>query len=616
MGTPSGWGRNCVSRSTTWGANTVGATRSRIRALPSQLVSQIAAGEIIERPASVLKELLENSLDADAETITVEIDQGGIKRIQVTDDGCGIIKQDLALALSRHATSKLFKLGDLQSIRSLGFRGEALPSIAAVSRLRLRTRVDEDQVGWEVTGDGAGNVIGPQPAAHPVGTTVEVRDLFYNTPARRKFLRSQRTETHHIEETLKRVALSRFDVRITYRRDDRPAETYSAAPDEQGQDQRLRAICGVAMAEQSLHFEHLAGDLRLWGWLGLPTFSRSQRDLQYFFVNGRMVRDKTVAHAVRQAYQDVLYHGRHPAFVLYLELDPARVDVNVHPAKHEVRFRDTRLVHDFIYQTLHRIVADDTTPRHAVSTVAPVPQALPHAGERVGTEQLLMAMRLAEPAGDYRAPPGAVGNVRAPITVNGSDQTLPLGSALAQLHGVYILAQNEKGLVLVDMHAAHERITYERLKDQWIKDGILGQPLLVPVTLQVTTQEMATWSRYGDQFDGLGFDIGQLSDDTLVVRKAPALLADVDVSELVRDVLADLAEQGRSLRIADRVNEILSAMACHGSVRANRRLGIEEMNALLRDMEATERSNQCNHGRPTWVQLSLAELDKWFMRGR
>ncbi len=600
----------------TSGDNTLSESRSRIRELPSQLVSQIAAGEIIERPASVLKELLENSLDAGAKTVAVDIDRGGIKRIQVSDNGCGIIKQDLALALSRHATSKLYELDDLRSIRSLGFRGEALPSIASVSRLRLRTRVDDDQVGWEVTSDGAGNIIGPQPAAHPIGTTVEVRDLFYNTPARRKFLRTERTEAHHIEETLKRLALSRFDVRITYRRDERAAETFPAARDEQEQDQRLRAICGAAMAEQSLHFEHQGSDLRLWGWLGLPTFSRSQRDLQFFFVNGRMVRDKTVAHAVRQAYQDVLYHGRHPAFVLYLELDPERVDVNVHPAKHEVRFRDTRSVHDFIYHTLHQIVGDDTTPRHTVSTVAQAPRELPHTGERIGTEQLMMAMRLAEPATGYRAPPGSVGHAPAAYAVHEPDSALPLGSALAQLHGVYILAQNQKGLVLVDMHAAHERITYERLKDQWVKDGVLGQSLLVPVTLQVTTQEMATWSRFGDQFAGLGFDIGQLSEDTLVVRKAPALLADVDIPGLVRDVLADLAERGSSLRIADRINEVLSAMACHGSVRANRRLGIEEMNALLRDMEATQRSNQCNHGRPTWVQLSLAELDKWFMRGR
>ncbi len=594
----------------------MGESRSRIRALPSQLVSQIAAGEIIERPASVLKELLENSLDAGAEAITVEIDRGGIQRIQVTDNGCGIIKQDLALALSRHATSKLVEIGGLQSIRSLGFRGEALPSIASVSRLRLRTRVDEDQMGWEVASDAAGDIIGPQPAAHPIGTTVEVRDLFYNTPARRKFLRSERTEVHHVEETLKRLALSRFSVRITYRRDGRPAHTYPDAHDEQQQDQRLRAICGAAMAEQSLNFDHQGGDLRLWGWLGLPTFSRSQRDLQFFFVNGRMVRDKTVAHAVRQAYQDVLYHGRHPAFVLYLELDPARVDVNVHPAKHEVRFRDPRSVHDFIYHTLHRIVADDTTPRHAVSTVAQAPRQSPHTVERAETEQLMMAMRLAEPAAGYRAPLGSVGHAPVTHTIHDNDSALPLGSALAQLHGVYILAQNQNGLVLVDMHAAHERITYERLKDQWVKDGILGQSLLVPVTLQITTQEMATWTRYGDQFDGLGFDIGQLSEDTLVVRKAPALLADVNIPELARDVLADLAERGSSLRIANRINEVLSAMACHGSVRANRRLGIDEMNALLRDMEATERSNQCNHGRPTWVQLPLAELDKWFMRGR
>ncbi len=596
--------------------DTLGASRSRIRELSPHLVSQIAAGEIIERPASVLKELLENSLDADADTVNVDIERGGIKRIQVTDNGCGIVKQDLALALSRHATSKLSAVDDLSAIRSLGFRGEALPSIASVSRLRLRTRVAEDPVAWEVAVDGSGDVIGPKPAAHPIGTTVEVADLFYNTPARRKFLRTERTEAYHIEDTLKRLALSRFGVRIVYRRDDRAAETYPEAGDDQQQDERLRAICGAAMAEQSVRFEHRSGGMRLRGWLGLPTFSRSQRDLQFFFVNGRMVRDKTVAHAVRQAFQDVLYQHRHPAFVLYLELDPARVDVNVHPAKHEVRFRDARSVHDFIYQTLHRIVADDTNPRHAISAVAQAPRGMPTAGESVGSEQLNMAMRLAEPASDYRAPAQSVVEDAGMQQRQEPEIALPLGSALAQLHGVYILAQNRKGLVLVDMHAAHERITYERLKNQWSGDGVLSQALLVPVTLRVTTQEMTTWSSYGEQFDGIGFDISRLSEDTLVVRKAPALLADVDIPGLVRDVLADLAVTGASARITDRINDVLSAMACHGSVRANRRLGIQEMNALLRDMEATQRSNQCNHGRPTWVQLSMADLDKWFMRGR
>ncbi len=585
----------------------------RIRALSQKLVSQIAAGEMIERPASVLKELMENSLDAGAATINVDVDRGGIKRIQVSDDGCGIVKDDLKLALSRHTTSKLAELSDLQSIHSLGFRGEALPSIASVSRLRLRTRVGSDEAGWEVRCTDADGIEGPKPVAHRVGTSVEVRDLFYNTPARRKFLRTERTEAFHVEETLKRLALSRFDVGVSYRRDDRPAQTYPPAGDDTAHDRRLQAVCGKTMLEQSERFEQRAEGLSIWGWLGLPAFSRSQRDLQYFFVNGRMVRDKTLLHAVRQAYRDVLYQDRHPAFVLYLEFDPALVDVNVHPTKHEVRFRDARAVHDFVYRALNRVIAG-TSPK----TVSETTPQYPLRGARIGgggsADQLAMAMRVAEPPQDERPLSPEQDQVVSQYGEGGDSP--PLGFALAQLHGVYILAQNRDGLVLVDAHAAHERITYERLKEQWNRSGILGQSLLVPVTIHATSQEMATWNRYAGEFDSLGFEIGRLSQDALVVRKIPQLLSNIDVAGLVRDLLSDLTEHGSSRRITDRIHDVLAEMACHGSVRANRRLNVGEMNALLRDMEATEKSNQCNHGRPTWVQLPMSELDKWFLRGR
>ncbi len=590
------------------------APPQRIRTLSQRLVSQIAAGEMIERPASVLKELMENSLDAGAETIAVDIDRGGIKRIQVSDDGCGILKQDLKLALSRHATSKLAEFSELQSIRSLGFRGEALPSIASVSRLRLQTRVEAASAGWELRCSSADEIDGPYPVARPVGTTVEVRDLFYNTPARRKFLRTERTEGHHVEETLKRLALSRFDVSVSYRRDGRAPVIFPAAGDAVTRARRLQAICGEAMLKQSEHFEHCGEDLSLHGWLGLPTFSRSQRDLQYFFVNGRMVRDKTLLHAVREAYRDVMYRDRHPAFVVYLGLDPALVDVNVHPAKHEVRFRDTRAVHDFVYHALHRVVsgsspkpADNGAPHYATDTARA-------AGGRTDATQLSMAMRIAEPPRDGRRLP--VARDRTTTVFGGGADSPPLGFALAQLHGVYILAQNQTGLVLVDTHAAHERITYERLKAQWDRDGIVGQSLLVPVTIQVTARELTTWGRHVDDFEALGFEIGQMSHDVLVVRKAPQLLSDFDIAELVRDLLSDVTEHESSRRSIDRIHEVLADMACHGSVRANRRLSLEEMNALLREMEATERSNQCNHGRPTWIQLPMSELDKWFYRGR
>ncbi len=589
---------------------------SRIRPLAPHIVNQIAAGEIIERPASVIKELLENSLDAGADAVSVGVRDGGLKHIDVSDNGVGIHKDDLRLALSQHATSKVTELSDLQCVASLGFRGEALPSIASVSRLCLRSRTAGQDAAWEVACNGGAEIEGPLPAAQAPGTTVEVRDLFFNTPARRKFLRTRRTEMQHVEDIVKRLALSRFDVNIRFRSDDRAERVYAAARSDAEYDKRLRAVCGSALLDQSLKFERRGGGLTLWGWTGLPTFSRSQRDLQFFFINGRMIKDKTINHAVRQAYQDVMYQARHPAYVLYLELDPALVDVNVHPSKHEVRFRESRLVHDFVYRTLHQVVAD-TCPADHHATLQP-PQS--PSTDRTDAEQLSMPVRTAEPVaggGGWGGwPTAGAGSARRPGSDVAPAQTPPLGYAVAHVHGVYVLAQNQSGLVLVDAHAAHERITYERLKSQWHGGGIASQPLLIPVTMKVTRQETAVWEQHRSVFGELGFDVDQLSADSLAIREVPAALGDIDVAALLRDILSDLTVHGSSRRALDSVDQLLTSMACHRSVRANRRLSIDEMNALLRDMEATERSNQCSHGRPTWVQLSMADLDKWFLRGR
>ncbi|MDH3639026.1 MAG: DNA mismatch repair endonuclease MutL, partial [Gammaproteobacteria bacterium] len=581
----------------------------RIKILEPKLVNQIAAGEIIERPASVSKELLENSLDAGATDISIEIEQGGKRRIQVRDNGCGIDKHDLPRALSRHATSKLACLADLQSIASLGFRGEALPSIASVSHFTLRSRNGVDPHGWEIRSDGGAVIDDPKPTAADIGTTVEVRDLFYNTPARRKFLRTDATELQHIDSVIKRLALSRFGVKFHVYHNGRAGLALPAAGTDQ-QDRRVGTICGAEMLKQSVRFDLERSGMRLWGWLGLPTFSRSQRDLQYFFVNGRMVRDRTVTHAIKLAYSDVLYHARQPAYVLYLELDPALVDVNVHPTKHEVRFRESRAIHDFVYQTLHREVA---APETNVGVKAPPTGEAPtFVGDAAGAvysepNQTSFTMRVKEQLDAYRAFSGA-GD--AGTESRAADDVPPLGFALAQLHGVYILAENRDGLVLVDMHAAHERLVYESLKAAYDRRTVPSQPLLVPVTITVGTQEVSTYERHRAMFAELGFEITLMDAGVLAVRQVPEPLRDADIAQLVRDVLSDLAECGDSRRIQDDINALLSTMACHGSVRANRRLTLEEMNALLREMERTERSGQCNHGRPTWIHLPVSELDR------
>jgi DNA mismatch repair protein MutL len=594
----------------------------RIRPLAPQLINQIAAGEVVERPASVLKELLENSLDAGASKIEIDIEEGGKRLIRVRDNGHGIHREDLALALSRHATSKIASLADLERVSTLGFRGEALPSIASVSRLVVQSRSRDEESGWQVQGDGTEKTADPEPVAHLPGTTMEVRDLFYNVPARRKFLRTENTEQKHLEGVLQRIALSRPDVELVVRRKRKALYHLQPARGEVQQLERLKVLLGAPFAEQLIGVDHSAAGLRLCGWIAQPTFSRGQPDLQFFFVNGRAVRDKLLAHAVRQAYQDVLYHGRYPAFVLHLELEPAAVDVNAHPSKHEVRFRESRLVHDFLFRTVYQALADvrPASDQPATAPVHPLPQSAYSSDQR--HRQGGMPLQVAEQVSHYqRLHGGMAAAATAPLyeqpDTESEAQTIPpLGFALAQLKGVYILAENEQGLVLVDMHAAHERISYEHLKRSYQQDGIRSQPLLVPLSLSVSRAEADEAEQKQTWFSTLGFEIDRQGPERLLVRQVPALLSDADIEGLVRDVLADCVSHGHSRRIEETINELLSTMACHGSVRANRSLTIQEMNALLRDMERTDRSGQCNHGRPTWVQLGMQELDALFLRGR
>jgi DNA mismatch repair protein MutL len=596
----------------------------RIRPLPPQLVSQIAAGEVIERPASLAKELLENSLDAGATRIAVEVEQGGVRLIRVRDNGSGIHPDDLVLALTRHATSKLAHFDDLLQVASLGFRGEALPSMASVARLTLTSRVADQTTGWRISGDG-GPVIGEAiPAPHPVGTTVEVRDLFFNVPARRKFLRGERTEFSHIEDSVRRLALNRFAVGFSLWHNQRVVLDLEPAAGLDAWARRVAVLLGREFAAASQFVDRREMGLRLWGWLGLPAVSRAQPDQQHFFVNSRPVRDRTLAHALRQAYQDILYQGRHPAAVLHLELDPAMVDINVHPAKQEVRFREASLIHEFVRRTLQVTLAE------ARPGVAPAPVV--QAGERLG-------------AGGFAGRPGATygaGQQGLPLEIrerllatygqlHGSEyfptpefaapaeratEPPPLGHALGQLHGCYVLAENAAGLVVVDMHAAHERVLYERLKTARADKGhVTTQALLVPVTLAVGERERQWVEEHEALFAQAGLDVAVLGPETVVVRQIPAALAGLDVAALVRDMLADLAMHERSDRPERAMLDLLASLACHGAVRANRPLNLLEMNALLRDMERTDHGGQCNHGRPTWIQLTLEELDRLFRRG-
>ena len=584
---------------------------SSIHFLPDHLISQIAAGEVVERPAAALKELLENSLDAGASDIVVTLVSGGVKQLRVADNGSGIPRDELHLALARHATSKVASLDDLEKVASLGFRGEALASIASVSRLAFTSRARGERHAWRIEANG-GNLTEPQPAALEAGTTVEVADLYFNTPARRKFLKTEATEFGHCEEAFKRIALSRADVAFNLMHNAR-AQWRLAAGDA---TQRIGEILGDEFTDNAIAIDESGAALRLWGFAASPNFARTMRDIQYFFVNGRFVRDKLVAHAIRQAYQDVLHHERHPAFVLFLELDPMSVDVNVHPTKTEVRFRDSQAIHRFIFHSLHKALAAPAGKSLTEQASQPSsfrsdayaphqPQIPLRAGEGLNFYETLFGGRVSQPAANV-----------ATLAESERPQEYPLGFAIAQLHGVYVLAQNRQGLVVVDMHAAHERIMYEKLKTALDSQTIAAQPLLIPVSFHADRLEVAVVEEQGAVLHDLGFELAVLSPATLAVRAVPAMLADSDAVALARDVLREVREFGGSRALTERRNELLATMACHGAVRANRMLTIPEMNALLREMESTERSGQCNHGRPTWFQMTLADLDKMFMRGQ
>ncbi len=582
-----------------------------IQQLPSHLINQIAAGEVVERPASVVKELLENSLDAGARSVQIDIVSGGQKLIRVRDDGKGIDREELGLALSRHATSKISSLDDLEAVASLGFRGEALPSIASVARLTLSSRARGADSAWQVEAEG-GTVSAPAPAAHPEGTTVEVHDLFYNTPARRRFLRTERTEYAHIEKWVRRLALSRPDIAFTMTHNRRTVLNLVAASNEELRRQRLATVCGDMFAEQCVYIERETDGIALSGWIGLPTFNRSQPDLQYWFVNGRSITDKTLSHAVRHAYRDVLFHGRYPAYVLDLTMDPAGVDANAHPAKHEVRFRDGRRVHGVVSQAIELALKDTRPGGH---NVAPIPMSRDSVFRQgsmpLTTGPSTSAVR--ETLAVYRSMAAAPSFIETP---DPAAEVPPLGFAIAQLAGIYILAENREGLIVVDMHAAHERIVYEKLKRGYDDRELVRQPLLVPETVSVAESEAKLVEQSGHLLEKLGLVVDRSGPVTLTVREVPALLKNADAESLLRDVLADLSESGQSNRIDDVSDDYLATMACHHSVRANRQLTIEEMNALLREMESTERADQCNHGRPTWTVITLSELDRLFLRGR
>ena len=596
-----------------------------IRVLPSELIDQIAAGEIVERPASAVKELIENSLDAGARRVELEIEAGGARLIRVRDDGIGIAKEELALALSRHATSKISSLAELESVASLGFRGEALPSIASVARFRLVSRERGAASAWSVECDGGG-VEAPRPAAHPPGTTVEVRDLFFNTPARRKFLKTERTESSHVDSVLRNLALTRFDVEWRLQNNGRTTLSLPPAPDREQQEARLARVCGARFLEHARYFERAGEDMELAGWLAEPTFSRSHADMQYTFVNGRFVRDKVLRHAMRLGYEDVMFHGRQPAYVVFLRLDPGRVDVNAHPSKLEIRFRDSGLVHGFVRHTVEAVLASRLDEQEGEHPQPPTRLAgsgqtrgydgMPpsrQSGQRFGQGE----MRLDARQLDVREGTRLYDMLHAaPQAQSTGSAAPPLGFAVGQLLGIYILAQNADGLVIVDMHAAHERIAYERFKQQLKVSGLRPQPLLIPVSMKVAESEAEAVETSRPELKRLGFEATRRGLDEIRVEAMPLLLEGTSVEPLFRDVVADLLNNAGAHRVEAAVDEILATMACHGAVRANRQLELDEMNALLREMEATERADRCNHGRPTWTQVSVAELDRLFLRGQ
>ncbi|MEQ1525240.1 MAG: DNA mismatch repair endonuclease MutL [Gallionella sp.] len=597
----------------------------KIQLLPDLLINQIAAGEVIERPASALKELLENSLDAGATDILVQLENGGIKLLRIRDNGKGIAKDELKLALMRHATSKIASLDDLQSVASMGFRGEALASMAAVAQLTLSSRTQVDAHGWKVEAID-GQLSEPEPTNQAQGTTVEIRELYFNTPARRKFLKTEATEFAYCEEAFKRVALSRPDVAFSLQHNGKVIWQLAA-----GQDsiKRVANILGDAFGQAAVAVSRNAASLSLQGLAALPAYSRANRDAQYFFVNGRFVRDKVASHALRQAYQDILHHQRHPAFVLFLDMPPEQVDVNVHPAKSEVRFRESQGIHQFIFHSVQQALAipahtANQVPQQA-ATFIPMQQnmslgvAQSNAAYQVGEAFSVQERNVVEKGSDTSVINlnFTSTNSEQPSPFAHHDQAIPpLGFALAQLSGVYILAQNQHGLIVVDMHAAHERIVYEQLKTSLDAEKISTQPLLIPVSFYADTLDVATAESEQTALHQLGFDIAPLSPTTLAVRAMPALLKQSEAENAAREVLNELRDFGASRVLTERRNELLGTLACHAAVRANRILSVTEMNALLREMEHTERSGQCNHGRPTWFQVTLKELDKMFMRGQ
>jgi DNA mismatch repair protein MutL len=585
-----------------------------IRVLPSELVDQIAAGEVIERPASVVKELAENSLDAGAQRIEVDVERGGTGLIRVRDDGAGIAAAELPAAVARHATSKIASLDDLEAIATLGFRGEALPSIGSVSRLRIASRAALAEQAAEITVDGAA-VAAVRPAAHPPGTSVEVRDLFFNVPARRKFVRSEATELTHIVRLVERLALSRFDVSFRLRHGARTLLETQPVAGSGGEAVRLEALLGRDFTAGAVPVRHAAGPVMLSGWVGLPTRSRAQPDQQFWFVNGRSVRDRLLMNAVRLAYRDVLYHGRHAAYVLYLTLDPKLVDVNAHPAKLEVRFRDSRQIHDFVFRAVEQALAG-TRPNLAAAPAALSPggNGAPLASSSAYPGAQGAPLHFADAAPDPWALAALVRESPPAAPLPAGEE--PLGAALAQLHGVYILAQNRDGLVLVDMHAAHERVLYEQLKAERARGPPATQRLLTPLVIEVKAHELAALLERGGDFERAGFELDALGPTRLAVRTVPALLDARDVGELVTALVRDLVLDADTHHLEAAADRFLGTLACRSAIHAHRRLTLPEMNALLRQMEATERANQCNHGRPTWTRLSLSQLDQLFLRGR
>lgn len=622
----------------------------KIHLLSPRLANQIAAGEVVERPAAVLKELVENSLDAEASQIDIEVENGGVQLLRVTDNGIGLAKEDLSLALARHATSKIFTLDDLEGVASLGFRGEALASISSVARLELISSTDASGKGWRVVAEGREMEPRLSPAPHAQGTSLIVRDLFFNTPARRKFLRTERTEFNHLEENFRRLALSRLDVAFSLKHQGKLIHQLRPEPSANPQEatQRLAQLLGKEFVPQSLYIDSHASGISLTGWVGRPVFSRNQADRQYFFVNGRLVRDRLVAHAIRQAYQDVLYGKLHPVFVLYLQVDPKVVDVNVHPTKHEVRFRDGRWVHDFIFSSLHKRLSgalvsakgrvdsasQPLTPATDIQGAALVYSTGASAG--LGQPSVQAEAQLSWPSGVAAKPAPSFSNssldtsasldfyqqlstadisANHPVTES-TAKIPPLGYALAQLQDIYILAQNEQGLVVVDMHAAHERVTYEDLKASWLTKPLAAQPLLVPEVVQLETGSTECLQENSQLLQDLGLELDLIGPQEVAVRAIPVLLQGANKRQLINQLAAELDKYGTSTQIEASINEVLATLACHGSVRAGRRLSISEMNALLRAMEATPRSDQCNHGRPTWFTLTMFDLDKMFLRGR